>query len=194
MSLHRDKISPLHLVLLVIIMSNPPHPPILNTGLQLKLQKQPVFVCEFSYGLFPTMEESVPVEWHVLTANISAKKPHIYIYQFQLGESLFKLFDELNHSHVKAVVFVNTDESYELPLDQVSNVKVVPFPVIIVKKSDGNNILKRLEEHKFVEAKVTAENLVDIVGDDSENQTETQNSSEYHIIACRCTLLHFKCI
>ena len=136
----------------------------LPPGLKLKLQSQTAHLQCFSYALFPTMERSCPVGWQYLVTE-HEEAENIRLHQISEGDNLGALLEEFKQSYAKAVVFINTEDSYELGEGLVSSVQEVPFPLLVVKKSDGEEIVRCLERHvgDCIYARVDAENQVDEV-------------------------------
>ena len=141
-----------------------PHPPATPTGLKLKLEKQTALLHSFSYALFPTLERSSPVDWQYLVTE-HQETQNIRVHQLQKGEKLQELLKEFQQSYAKAVLLINIEDDYTLPPEVVSSVTEVLYPVLIVTRSDGEEILKYVEKYdgEGIYARVDAENQVDEV-------------------------------
>lgn len=136
-------------------------------GLKLRRESQVEPLQSFNYALFPTMERSVPVGWQHLAME-DEEAQNIRLHELQKGEELPGLLEGFEKSYAKAVVLINTEDSYELSTDLVTSVKEVQlewFPLLIVKKTDGEEILRCVERHdtEGIYARVDAENQVDDV-------------------------------
>lgn len=101
------------------------------------------------------------MEWYYLaTEDIEAQC--IRLHKLKKDEQLPDLLE--GFKDVEAVVLINTEDNYELPKDLVSSVNEVPFPILIVKKMDGEKILNCVKRHtESIYARVVAENEVDKV-------------------------------
>lgn len=77
------------------------------------------------------------------------------------------MLDTFKNSYSKAVVLINTSDDYEVAFKLISGVTELLLPVVVVSKSDGDQILKFLEEDEAedvdVYARIDAENMVDEV-------------------------------
>lgn len=131
-------------------------------GLKLKLENQNTLLQSFSYALFPSMKRSMPVGWHYLsTEDVEAE--NIRLHELAKGEDLAALLEGFKRSYAKATVLINTEDSYEVAEDFVSGIGEVPFPLLVVRKTGGEEILRCLERHAgdSIHARVDAENQVD---------------------------------
>lgn len=134
-------------------------------GLKLKWKNQSSVFRSFAYALFPTMEKSSPVEWYYLVTE-NSETENIRLHNLQSGEQLPELLSDFQTNDAKAVVLINIEDSYELSGEFVSSVKEVPFPLLIVKKTAGEEILKFIEDDtRRLYARVDAESSVDEVGE-----------------------------
>ncbi len=108
------------------------------------------------------MEKSSPVGWQYLVTE-REESENIRLHALQKDDHLPNLLDEFKQSYAKAVILINFEESYEVGEELVSSVATPPFPVLIVRKSDGEEILRCIERHEgeSISAKVDAENQVD---------------------------------
>ena len=96
----------------------------------------------YSYALFPgTKPPLLKGWWYLVTENEETE--NIRLYQLVEGQDLSSLFDGFKYA--KAVVLVNTEDHYELSRCFVSSVQEVSFPLLVVKKTDGEEILKHFE-------------------------------------------------
>lgn len=112
----------------------------------MRLEKQKDVLQSFGYALFPTMMGSFPVDWHYLATERKVVQS-IRIHRLQMGKNLPEILKSLDRNYVKALVLVNTEENYIIPWEMVTSVKDVPFPLLVVKKSDGQEIFRCVERH-----------------------------------------------
>ena len=136
---------------------NQPHP----LGLKLKLLDSDCSFHSFTYSLFPTMEKSLPVSWQYL-ATEDIKSDNIRCHHLQPGDTVAELLNEFRKNCAKAVVLINTVDNYQLSQEFVVGVPQLTFPVVVVKQTDGDKILKCFKFYSGeVHARVDAENLMD---------------------------------
>lgn len=118
-----------------------------------------------SYALFPGMKQSSPVDWQLLVIDEVAEvtENNVRIHELVKGQDLADVLEGFKHCCTKAVVFVNTENNYKLAGEFVSNVPEFPFPLLIVKREDGEEILSYRKCHngERVLARIDAENEVD---------------------------------
>ena len=124
------------------------------------------------------MEKSSPVDWQYL-ATESEQAENIRLHSLEPGDDLPQLLEEFKESYSKAVVLVNSEDSYEVPASIVSSVGTPLFPLFIVTKSDGEEILRCLERHEgdSIYARVDAENQVDAGSGEQVDPALNQKSS-----------------
>ena len=115
--------------------------PLLIAGLKVKLKHQTT-PWSFSYALLPGMKPpSLKGWWYLVTEDEETE--NIRLHQLVEGQELSSLFDRFKYS--KAVVLVNTEDHYELSRCFVSSVQEVSLPLLVVKKADGEKIMKHFE-------------------------------------------------
>ena len=110
----------------------------------------------FDYVLFPGMKLSLPVEWTYLTTE-KVESENIRCHKLQAGDHLTDLLEEFGQSYAKAVVLINTEDSYQLAEEFISSVKESNFPIVIIKKSDGDDILYYINGFEQLFAQVNKE-------------------------------------
>ena len=136
--------------------------PGLRTGLKLKIERKVIH--HLSYALFPTLGQSTPVDWTLLELE-DIEGEHIRCHELLGNELLEDLFQRYKQADSKAVVLINTEDSHILPPDLVSGVGKPSLPVLVLTKSDGQQILQCLEDTGEIEenvyAKIEAETDVD---------------------------------
>jgi hypothetical protein len=78
---------------------------------------------------------------------------YIRLHEVAEGQGLADLLQKLDNKYTKAVVLVNADGSYELPVEFVRGVEEAPMPILVVAKAD---VARFLKTHKsgFVFARV----------------------------------------
>lgn len=64
------------------------------------------------------------------------------------------------NTFTKALILINTDESYQLK-ESISGVKEVNMPIIIVTKSDGSTLLNKISNEDYIEAFIDDGDMVD---------------------------------
>ena len=91
------------------------------------------------------MEKSLPVDWLYLTTK-DMKSDNIRLHQLNTGDPVAELLDKFRKNHAKAVVFINTEDNYQLVQEFVVGVPQLTFPVLVVKQTDGKKILQCYSE------------------------------------------------
>ena len=119
------------------------------------------------------MQLSFPVDWQYFVREEGVTESNICFYELVEEDQLGYLLHLYDRRYTKAVVLVNTKDHYDLPGGFVSSAQEIPFPVLIVKKRDGEEILRLLEtEKERIFARAHAENQVDL----PRNMTLTESS------------------
>ena len=135
-------------------------------GLEVKIADRVPRVQTFSYALFPGTKKSTPVDWKLLVAD-QIEGENIRCHRLLGDEQLSPLLDSFQNNHSKAVVLINTSDDYTLASGLTSGVTELHLPVIVVSRCDGERILCCLDEaeewDEDVEAKIHAENMVDVI-------------------------------
>ena len=147
----------------------------------MKLQSQNTVLQSFSYAVFPSMSQSSPVGWQYLVTK-DKEAENIRLHELVKGEELGALLEGFKQSYAKATVLVNTEDSYEVAEGFVSGVKEVPFPLVVVRKSDGEEIMRCLERH-------TGDNVYARV--DAENQNEPSQQAMATTAGVQSAVTHF---
>jgi len=114
-----------------------------RAGLKLKIEKNTVH--QLSYALFPTLSQSTPVDWTLLELE-KIEGEHIRCHELLGNEVLEDLFERYKIAESKAVVLINTTDNYSLPPDLISDAWKPSLPVIVLTKSDGQQIVQCLED------------------------------------------------
>ena len=119
------------------------------TGLKLRLEGSNDILKSFSYSPFPAIKLASPVEWQYLVIEHHEAEVigSIHLHQLARGDKMACLLEQFKLNRAEAVIFINTEDSYEL-IEDFLNVVEIPCPLIIVKKTDGEEILKLCNHHK----------------------------------------------
>ena len=135
----------------------------ISPGLQLKLDGQDFPFASFTYTPSSLTDKLTPVDWKLLvTENVQSQ--HIRCHKLQMGDNLPDLIDIFQKAHAVAVVLINTSENGFLDPSFLIGTKKSHFPVLILKKSCGIELLKKVGQcSKDVLAKITVESFVDPV-------------------------------
>lgn len=136
-------------------------------------------VASFTYTRSSLTDKLTPVDWNLLVAE-DVQSQHIRCHKLQMGDNLSDLIDTFQKAHAVAVVLINTSESDILDPSFIKGTKKSHFPVLILKQSCGNELLKKVKQCKEnVFAKITVESFVDPVG----TQYETGTAPSHTILA-----------
>ena len=146
----------------------------LCTGLKLKIEK---VIHRMSYALFPTVSQPTPVDWTLLEVE-DIEGEHIRCHELLGKELLEDLFQRYKQADSKAVVLINTEDSHTLPPDLVSGVGKPCLPVLVLTKSDGQQILQCLEDTCEMEVNVYAKIEVDTDMDGRMEGTAIEESQQ----------------
>ena len=110
----------------------------------------------FKYGLL-TDEEHLPKEWTFFTSDYTDfEAENIYCHELKEIEKL--LLQGLKQSYSKAMVLINSTNRYDVSSELICDFRP-PIPTVVVSKSDGQNILNILDEHKQVEVMFITANM-----------------------------------
>ncbi len=83
-------------------------------GLKLRL-KDKTPITAYTYTLFPLMDKCVPaVEWKLLVTGDGVQSQHIRCHQLIEGDDLSMLVSDFKEKHAKAVILINTHDSYSI--------------------------------------------------------------------------------
>ena len=134
-----------------------------SPGLQLKLDGQDRPFASFTYALSPLTDRPTPVDWKLL-ATEDVESQHIRCHELQIGDNLPKLITAFQKAYAVIVVLINTSEDYFLHPSFLTNTHDSPLPVLLLTRSDGMTLLKKIDLHKEnVFAKISVESVVDPV-------------------------------
>ena len=133
------------------------------TGLLLKVQNK--LAKSFTYALAPGTDTINPVKKKVLVVNVGEiQGDHVVAHKLEPTQNVAQLVAQYRQNkHTKAVVVVNTSNSLILEQDYLEGFDGGNYPVIIVNKSDGREMLELLEAHdeEDVFCDIEAESPVD---------------------------------
>ena len=127
----------------------------------MKLDDQDLPFESFTYALSPLTDKLTPVDWKLLVTE-KVESQHIRCHELQAGDNLSELIASFQKAHALAVVLINTSDSYILQSSFLEETKQESqFPVLVLTKSDGVELLKKVEQFENVFAQITAEAFVD---------------------------------
>ena len=132
-------------------------------GLQLKLKDPDTLLESFTYAVSPlTLPGKLgPVNWKLLVTE-DVQSENIRCHELQAEDNLPKLITTFQKAHAVAVVLVNTSENYYLHPMFLSGIQEGCFPVILLTRSDGVTLLKKVEQQKEnVFARIVVESFAD---------------------------------
>ena len=135
-----------------------------STGLQLKTQKKQLKA--FTYALAPGTDAINPVKKKVLVVDDDGvQADHVAVHRLEPSQKLVEVVAGYRQRQLtKAVVVVNTSDSLILEPVYLEGYEGSNYPVLIVSKSDGREILHLVEhEEEDVLCDIEAESAVDAV-------------------------------
>lgn len=140
-------------------------------GLQLMWGKNPPMKRAFTYALSPLTEHIYPVRNKVLVTE-EVQGDHVRVQELQPSEKLAEILSDYHkNKYIKAVVIVNTTNSLILPA-ALEGLKSSSFPLLIVSKSDGHELLGILEDPDEVLCNIDVESTVDHPAQQLQTETE----------------------
>ena len=126
----------------------------------MKLDDQDLPFESFTYALSPLTDKLTPVDWKLLVTE-KVESQHIRCHELQAGDNLSELIASFQKAHALAVVLINTSDSYILQSSFLEETQEGQFPVLVLTRSDGVELLKKVEQFENVFAQITAEAFVD---------------------------------
>ena len=120
------------------------------SGLKLTLQYQNDPFRAFTYAPTPLTEGINPVKKKVLVTE-SVQGDHVFVHKLDPGDNLAQLVAEYRSNSAKAVVVVNTAESYTVHPTHLEGLEKSNFPLLVLTLSDGQKLLKALDQPDDVE-------------------------------------------
>jgi len=161
-----------------------PHLPSIP-GLLLKLDNQDLPFASFTYALTPLTNKLTPVDWKLLVTNENLESQNIRCHELQDGDNLPELIAGFQKAHAVSIVLINTSDDYILHHSFLSEMQECHFPVVVLSKCDGMELLKKVEQYKEnVFAKISIENFVDLPVQTSVETTENGHIT-LHKMACK---------
>ena len=100
----------------------------------------------FTYALSPFTKKLVAVDWKLIV-NDEIQGQHIRCHILQADDNLPELVSSFRKAHAKAVILVNTQESFTLAIKFKAGFDTSNYPVVIVlTKSDGVRLNELLDK------------------------------------------------
>ena len=133
------------------------------SGLQLILPNEKSPFRAFTYALGPTTRGINPVKRKVIVLE-TVEGDHVIVHKLQPEDRLAEKVSDYRSTFVKAVVVVNTADSYELDPSHIEGMDESNFPVLVLSASDGHDLLNCLEhfEDRDVLCDIEVESTVDV--------------------------------
>ena len=104
---------------------------------------------------------------------------HVIVHKLEPGDKLAEIVSQYRSNIlVKAVVVVNTGDSYMLKLDYLKGIEKSNFPLIVVTANDGQQLLEILDHSDDVLCDIDIESTVDISVPTSQPQSESQRTKK----------------
>ena len=141
-------------------------------------KKDPSVVKTFPYALFPATKKSSLVDWQILVEE-DVKGENIRCHMLQGHEQLSPLLEPFKENFSKAVVLINTSDDYNLSSDLTCDLEEIHLPVVLVTRSDGEQILHCLQQGEMESEAVCAR----IEADDAEPEMD-----DVKILSKDCTI------
>lgn len=130
-------------------------------GLKVKLQGEKEPRIRFTYAYGPFMDEAVNMDWKCI-ANEDVQSQHIRCHELQAGDNVQELVYRFKKAHSKALVLINTQNSYSLDSEFVEKIERGRYPIVVVTKDDGAALTQLIESHvDQLEAKLDAISMVE---------------------------------
>ena len=90
--------------------------------------------------------EPISVDWkYVATENMD--RDNIRVCHLKATDTVSNLLDRFGQEHTKAVVFISYEDHLNPPCNLLMNTKETPYPLVMVKKSDGAEILSFMKKN-----------------------------------------------
>ena len=128
----------------------------------MKLDDQDHPFASFTYVLSPLTGKLAPLDWKLLVTTEDMESQNIRCHELKIGDNLPELIAGFQEAHAVAVVLINTSDNYFLDPSFLAEAQKGNFPVLLLTKSDGMALLKKVEQH---EENVFAKISVDSAGD-----------------------------
>ena len=123
----------------------------------LKIRQGEQLIASYKYG---HAGDSKPVDWKVLAAEDEViEGEHIRCLPLKEGEDLGQLVEQFQSAHAKAIVFVNSREDFMVEAQQWPHGSAIS--VLLLKASDGKQLLSTVDMDRAVFGQVQVESHVD---------------------------------
>ena len=104
---------------------------------------------------------------------------HVIVHKLEPGDKLAELVSQYRSNIlVKAVVVVNTGDSYILKPGYLKGIEKSNFPLIVVTANDGQQLLEILDQSDDVLCDIDVESTVDVLVSTSQPQSESQRTKK----------------
>ena len=129
--------------------------PAMYIGLKLRCGRD---MKSFSYTNFEFT--SVTINWmYMATDNVD--RDNIRVHQLKAEDDISNILNSYEPNYTKAVVFISFEDHFKPPCNLLVNTMEAPYPLLMVKKSDGEEILafmnKGEDTYGCIDAGVTLE-------------------------------------
>ena len=115
-----------------------------TSGLKLMVQYKDEPFIAFTYALTSVTERINPVKKKVLVTE-AVQGDHVFVYTLEEGDNLAEMVLDCRGQSAKAVVLINTCEDYSVDPVYLKGLERSTFPLIVVKHTDGQSLLKNLD-------------------------------------------------
>ena len=120
------------------------------------------------------MTKPASTDW-IIIANEDVEGQHIQYHCLKSGDSVKSLAMSVKRVYGKALILVNTEDSYTLSPEFVEEVTFLPIAVI--KKSDGEIFKEFLETHEDVLGRLDKESMTSQVPEGVPIHTDSEDDS-----------------
>ena len=129
----------------------------------MKLDDQDLPFASFTYTLSPLTNKLAPLDWKLLVTTEDMESQNIRCHELKLQDNLPELIADFQKAHAVAVVLINTSDNYFLHPSFVTETQKSDFPVVLLTKSDGMALLRKVEQYEEnVFAKISVDSVVDL--------------------------------
>ena len=123
----------------------------------MKITIEQQIITSYTYG---HAGDSKPVDWKVLAAEDEViEGEHIRCLLLKEGEDLGQLVEQFQSAHAKVIVFVNSREDFMVEAQRWPQGSSIP--VLLLKASDGKELLSTVDTNSEVFGQVQVENCMD---------------------------------
>ena len=124
------------------------------------------------------------MDWKCI-ANDDIQSQHIRCHQLQSGDKVQELVHSFRKAHSKALVLINTQNSYSLDSEFVEEIGGRHYPIIVVTKDDGAVLTQLIDSNLHqVEAKLDTVSVVDHSKEDEFDIIKHSDVSTYEAESC----------